>query len=106
MSTAFERLSEILTRDYKVPPESLALSAPLEGLGIDSLATVELMWSVEDEFGIKFTQEPTSVICVGDVVDHIAALLGSRTDAWAAQATPGPVGAVGPVIVQRPEGAS
>ena len=43
MTSTFERLSVILMKDYKLSPDRLTLDAPLEGLGIDSLGTVELL---------------------------------------------------------------
>ena len=50
MTTTFERISAILVREYKLSPDQLTLDAPLEGLGIDSLASVELLWNIEDAF--------------------------------------------------------
>lgn len=71
MTTTFERLRAILAKDYKIAPESLTIEAPLEGLGIDSLGTVELLWTVEDEFKIKLPSEPVELPTVGDVVRYI-----------------------------------
>jgi len=108
MTTTFERLGAILTRDYQVTPESLTLSAPLDGLGIDSLGTVELLWSVEDEFGIKFTEEPAmlALATVGDVVDSIDALLRSPGVRPTVSATPNSVPGADPAITQPSERAS
>jgi acyl carrier protein len=71
MTTTFERLRAILAKDYKIAPESLTIEAPLEDLGIDSLGTVELLWTVEDEFKIKLPSEPVELPTVGDVVRYI-----------------------------------
>jgi acyl carrier protein len=68
METTFMRLATILTRDYKLAPERITLGAHLEGLGIDSLGTVELMWTLEDEFSIKLPPDPGELSTVGDVV--------------------------------------
>jgi acyl carrier protein len=78
MTTTFEHLCAILRRDYKLAPESLTLDAPLEGLGIDSLGTVELLWNVEDEFNIKLPPEPVLLPTLGDVVLYIDGLIATR----------------------------
>jgi len=81
MTTTFERLRAILLRDYKLAAESLTLDAPLEGLGIDSLGTVELLWNVEDEFNIKLPPEPVQLLTLGDVVHYIDGLIATRDTA-------------------------
>lgn len=78
MPTTFERLCAILTRDYRVAPEQLALDTPLDSLGIDSLGTVELLWTVEDVFGIALPDEPLDLPTLGDVVRHIEALVEAQ----------------------------
>jgi acyl carrier protein len=86
MNTTFERLLAILARDYKVDPSSSSLDAPLDGLGIDSLGTVELLWTVEDEFKIKLPAEPVDLHTLGDVVDYIDAVIASHAALGAATA--------------------
>jgi acyl carrier protein len=75
MPTTFERLSAILIKDHKLPPDRLAPEARLEDLEIDSLATLELLWSVEDAFEIKFLADPVGLLTLGDVVRHIDELM-------------------------------
>ena len=88
MPTTFERLSAILATDYKLPVDRLKPEARLEDLEIDSLATIELLWSVEDAFKIKFLADPVGLLTLGDVVRHIDELL--------AQPGPGPLPATPP----------
>ena len=71
MTSTFERLSAILIKDYKLSPDRLTLDAPLEGLGIDSLGTVELLWNIEDAFKIKLPSDPVNLPTLGDVVRFI-----------------------------------
>lgn len=71
MNTTFERLSALLIKDFKLAPERLTLDVPLQDLGIDSLGTVELLWSVEDVFGIKLPSEPVELLTLGEVVAYI-----------------------------------
>ena len=43
----------------------------LEAIGIDSLAVVELMFDLEDQFGVRLTDERTPVTNVQDIADVI-----------------------------------
>lgn len=78
MTTTFERLSAILIKDYKLAPDRLTLDAPLEGLGIDSLGTVELLWNIEDAFKIKLPSEPVELPTLGDVVRYVDDLVAQQ----------------------------
>jgi acyl carrier protein len=78
MTTTFERLSAILVKDYRLAPDRLRLDAPLEGLGIDSLGTVELLWSIEDVFKIKLPPESVELPTLGDVVRCIDELVAEQ----------------------------
>lgn len=87
MSTTFEPLSAILVRDYKVEPERLTLDASLEGLGIDSLGAVELLWTMEDTFNIKLPASHVELATLGDVVRYLDELV-ARQSAGRMTATP------------------
>ena len=87
MSTTFERLSTILVKTFNLAPERLLLDAPLAALAIDSLATVELLWMVEDEFKIKLPAQPVALLTLADVVRFIDALVANPR----AQPAPGPL---------------
>jgi acyl carrier protein len=75
METTYMRLATILTRDYKLAPERITLGAYLEGLGIDSLGTVEMLWTLEDEFSVKLPPDPGELSTVGDVVGLLDELM-------------------------------
>jgi acyl carrier protein len=93
--TTFERLRAILVRDYKLAPEALTLEAPLEGLGIDSLGVAELLFNVEDEFGITLPPDPVQLPTIGDVVGYIDRLVAAQhRDAPSADSTAEPVSRV------------
>ncbi len=78
MTDTFERLQSILIRDYKLEAQALTPDAPLEGLGIDSLGVAELLFTLEDEFGINVPADPVLLPTVGDVVDFIDRLIQAR----------------------------
>ena len=75
MSTTFERLSQILTREYGLAPERLGPRVALDALGLDSLRAVELMWLVEEAFDLKLTAEPVQLKTLADVTGFIDRLL-------------------------------
>lgn len=78
MTTTYDWLRETLVKEYKLESEKLTLGAPLEGLGIDSLGMAELLFNVEDRFGIVLPREPVQLLTVGDVVDFIDALIRAQ----------------------------
>jgi acyl carrier protein len=79
-TTTLERLKTILARDYRADVAQLTPEAPLDSLGVDSLAAVELLWSVEEEFGIKLPTDPPPLTTIGDVVGLIDAYLTSAQE--------------------------
>lgn len=95
-STTFERLRAILIRDYRGVPAGLTPETALDELGIDSLGTVELLWTLEEEFKIKLpTEPPLAMRTVGDVVGYIDEIALRGAAAVTEESTPGPA-ATGP----------
>jgi acyl carrier protein len=78
MTSTFERLRAILIRENQLSLDALTLDAPLSGLGIDSLGLVELLWNVEDTFGIKLPAEPVDLATLGDVVGYVDELMAAQ----------------------------
>ena len=78
MTTTYEQLCAILVRDYQLQPEALALTAPLEDLGIDSLGLAELLFNVEDELRITLPPEAVELETVGDVVRYLDDLIAKQ----------------------------
>lgn len=77
MPSTFERLRLLLARDYKVDPDTVTVDSSLESLDIDSLGATELLFTIEDEFGVRVTKEPVDLTTVGDVVAYIDGLVAS-----------------------------
>lgn len=79
--TTLERLQAILKENYDVAPEALQPDARLDSLGIDSLATIELMFSIEDEFRITIPADQAKsnarLQTVGDLVEFVDSLAAS-----------------------------
>ncbi len=75
MKTTFERVRATLIRDYKFSADVLVLEAPLEALGIDSLGMAELLFNIEDEFGVSVPPDTVHFTTLGDVVAFIDGLI-------------------------------
>ncbi len=50
-------MAEVLSEKYDVARETISPEATLTELGLDSLTVVELLFDVEDEFGIEVPEE-------------------------------------------------
>lgn len=75
MTHTFERLSAMLARDPRLTRDRLTPDAPLDGLGIDSLGMVDVMWNVEEEFRIKVPMKMPDLRTVADLVRYIDRLV-------------------------------
>ena len=66
------KLQEVLAK--KVKDITLDKTATLESLGLDSLDKIDLLYEIEDVFGIEFSnEEMTSFFTVGDIYNTIEA---------------------------------
>jgi acyl carrier protein len=84
MSAMLDRLADLLHRDFAIPREALVPEATLESLQIDSLRMIEILFSIEDEFGISVPDEASQemkagVKTLGDLARRLDALAGGGT---------------------------
>lgn len=77
-TTTLDTLRAILAHDYPEAPAALSPDMPLAALGIDSLGLAELLFNIEDRFGITVPAEPVALLTLGDVVAFIDGLLLAR----------------------------
>lgn len=68
-----QRVREIMVEQLGVNPDQVTLDAKIvEDLGADSLDVVELIMSLEEEFGYEIPdQEAEKLQTVGDVIRYI-----------------------------------
>jgi acyl carrier protein len=84
--STLDRLRALLERDFDLLAESLQPDAPLEGLGIDSLRMIEIVFAIEEEFKLTVRAEPAELRARLKTLGDLAALI----DELAAEAPPGP----------------
>ena len=86
-NTTFERLRQILAKEFEVAPELIHPAARMDQLAIDSLAVIEVIFRLEDEFNISFPQDAVKLQTVGDLascVDRLATEQRARASSGAA----------------------
>jgi acyl carrier protein len=80
--TTLETLVDILVRDYCLDRAKIVPEATLAVVGLDSLSLLELMFKIEDRYGLKIQDDtPTNLVTVGDVVRYIDELLARKREA-------------------------
>ena len=81
MTPTFERVRAILAKEYSIPQDSITPESKLEGLGLDSLDLIELLFEVEEQFDIRVPQDGASALkmaSVQDIVDSIDQVLSQQ----------------------------
>ena len=86
MST-LERLQSMLARDFDLQPAALLPEATLESLDIDSLRMIEILFTVEETFGITVGAEPAAIRArvrtLGELAAYVDELVAARPEAAA-----------------------
>ncbi len=69
----FEKIRDILSEQLDAEKETITMETKIEeDLSADSLDVVELLMSIEDEFGVEIPDEEIEKLrTVGDVVNYI-----------------------------------
>lgn len=70
-----EKIQNILAQQFEVSADSISASTNIvDDLGADSLDVVELIMSVEDEYGFSIPDEDAAeLVTVGKLVEYIEA---------------------------------
>lgn len=71
----FDKITEILAEQLAADKDTMTNDTKIaEDLGADSLDLVDLLMSIEDEFGIEIPDEEVENLkTIGDVVNYISA---------------------------------
>ena len=69
----FEKVQKALAEQFEVSPDTITLDTNLiDDLGADSLDVVELIMSIEDEFGVSISdEEAANLVTVQRIVDFV-----------------------------------
>ena len=80
MATTAETLQKILTEKFYVPEEKIRPEATLDALGLDSLDLIEVLFEVEDAFGIRIPQDGAEIraASIQELLDTITRLVESQ----------------------------
>ena len=73
----FERIKDELSKQFQISPDSITRETDImNDLGADSLDLVELIMSLEEEYGISVTDESVyEHKTVGEIADFIETLI-------------------------------
>jgi acyl carrier protein len=69
-----QSVQALLTKEFGLAPEQVRAETNLVDLGIDSLATIEFMFLLEETFKLKLPEAPSAIKTVGDIAAQIDAL--------------------------------
>ena len=69
-----QTVQSLLIKEFGLTPDQVHAEAKLEELGVDSLATIEFMFLLEETFKLRMPEAPTAVRTVGDIVKEIDSL--------------------------------
>jgi len=63
-----ELLREFIKRRVANPPEEVTLESRLEEIGVDSLTLLDLMFDMEDKFGVRMPDDLPRPETVGELI--------------------------------------
>jgi acyl carrier protein len=76
--TTLERLSQLLVQRYKLDPARLTPDQPVGDLGIDSLGMVEMLFFIEEDFGVHLPSEGVTFGTLRDAAKYIDGLIAAQ----------------------------
>jgi acyl carrier protein len=90
MDDVADKITAILKKNMKDPPERISLDTKLSDLEIESLDLAVIVFDIEDTFGIQIpynaNEEMTDFSTVGSVVDRVESLIAEKGGAAGAAA--------------------
>jgi acyl carrier protein len=74
-------IQRMMVEQFDLKLEDLNPDTQLESLGLDSLSVIEFMFTLEDELGIKLSNEHVELKTIGDVVNEIDKTIAAQKGA-------------------------
>ena len=81
--TTLATVQEMLAAEFDLAAERLQPDAKLVDLGVDSLATIEFLFKLEERFGLDLNSDPAPVETVADIASEVDRLLAAKAAAAA-----------------------
>ncbi|HVN36495.1 MAG TPA: phosphopantetheine-binding protein [Casimicrobiaceae bacterium] len=79
MNETYEKVKALIVSEFDVVPERITPSTPLTDLGVDSLAALEFVFTLEDAFHVSVDSDADLRSgMVQDVVDIVEAALSAQ----------------------------
>lgn len=72
-------IQQLIAAEAELKVEDLDPSRPLGELGVDSLTVLEVMFKIEETFGIRMPEERVPLRTVQDIVDLVDHLVAERS---------------------------
>lgn len=85
-ASTLDVLREVIAKDHGLDAASLTPDTPLAELTIDSLALIELIFTLEDRFGVVADNVPADLPTLGSVAEYIDGLRARKLDPDASMA--------------------
>jgi len=74
------RVMEVIAKTQRIPLESITLDSTFEQLKIDSLDGINIVFALENEFGINIPDEGVqSMRSIGETVEGVRKLVAEKT---------------------------
>ena len=93
MTATLSAIQDILQANFPLQPDALGRDARLDELDIDSLSIVEVLFEVEEKFGITVPSDSGStrntLKTVGDLADYVDSLIAVQREGAAPGAAAG-----------------
>lgn len=64
-------IKEFLDRHVKTPPENLTPETRFDSIGLDSMAMLELMFEIEDKYGVRLPDNVSAPENIGQLIKLI-----------------------------------
>ena len=77
---SFGKIKKYFVEELGLKPEMISPDTTLESLGLDSLDKVELMFTLENEFGIEIPERGITITTLKDVVDLVERLVQEQRE--------------------------
>ena len=71
-------VQEMLMTEFELTADKVMPEANLASLGIDSLATLEFLFKLEEKFSLDLNSDPTPVDTVADIAGEVDRLLAQK----------------------------